>query len=153
MDHCERGESKKLVDAGGAWYALGNQPPRPERAAVDENVLEGMRSTGATDEQIAEVVASWDAPDADPVDDEDFEVYADNWESVMFFFGLETQWTYATPGMGAPRLVGLPSSQIEAEMNMRGIARKQRLGLLSDLRLCERGALRAQHKALQEAAP
>lgn len=146
----ERYQSKKLTEAGAAWFALGHGPIRPQRPQVDENVLDGMRRTGATEEQIAEVAASWAETDA--VEDEDFEVYADNWESVMFFLGLETQWTYAAPGMGVPRLVGLPSNQIESEMSMRGIARRLRRALLDDLRLCERGALKAQTEAIRESA-
>ena len=107
-----------------------------------------MRRTGATAEQIAEVVASWEEPD-EPEAEDDFEVYADNWESVMFFVGLETQWSYTSPGMGQPRLLGLPSNCIESDMNMRGVPKGRRLALLADLRACERGALVAQGQAIE----
>lgn len=149
MDDRERRENKKLSEAGRHWYGIGHLPPRPERPAVDENVLDGMRRTGATAEQIAEVVASWEDPD-EPEADDDFEVYADNWESVMFFLGLETQWSYTSPGMGRPRLLGLPSTCIESDMNMRCVPKKRRPELLADLRACERGALRAQSQAIEE---
>lgn len=110
-------------------------------------MLEGMRRTGATEEQIAEVAASWAVPD-DVVDDS-FEVYADNWESVMFFVGLETQWSYAASGMGKPRLVGLPSPCIESEMRLRGIKKRRRVALLDDLRVIEKGALAAQNDVVK----
>lgn len=140
MGDGERGQGKKLSEAGRYWY--GGKPPPPARPAVDENVLAGMRRMGATEDQIAEVAASWAEPD--PVADDGFEVYDDNWECVMFFVGLETQWSYAAPGMGKPRLVGLPSPCIEADMNMKQIPRKARPALLADLRVMEKGALAAQ---------
>lgn len=147
MGDAERSQSKKLTEAGRNWY--GGKPPPTERPAVDDNVLEGMRRMGATQAQIDEVAASWAEPD-EVLDDDSFEVWDDNWESVMFFVGLETQWSYAAGGMGKPRLIGLPSPCIESDMNMRQIARKARPALLADLRVMEKGALAAQAEHVQQ---
>lgn len=71
-----------------------------------------------------------------------FEVWPENWESVMFFAAVETQWAYVGTGLAGAVRTGLPSHRLEAEMNLRRVPPRKRLALLDDVRVMERAVLR-----------
>lgn len=70
----------------------------------------------------------------------EFEVWEENWESLLLFLGMGTQWQVCA-GMAGVMYIGIPAQSIEAEMNMQCIGKKQRPALLADIRIMERAAL------------
>lgn len=71
---------------------------------------------------------------------EAFDVYADNWESVGAFALLETQWRLA---VGATRVVwlGLDYGSVPVILDALGVTGDRRRELFADLRVMERAAL------------
>lgn len=113
-------------------------PKQPKRVVVDDNVAQGMRRIGVSEEDIATLQA-----ELDPVAPEvDCEVHEDCWASVMFFAALETQWRWVAGGMARGERTGLDYTAVLATMQMRGMRQKQRPALLDDVRAMEREALR-----------
>lgn len=90
-----------------------------------------MRAMGAP-EEVIEAVCGQQA-----VEDEVCWVHDDNWDSVVFFFGLGTQWTMA--GMGG--YCGLSYAGVEACLRMSGLKRRRRARLFEDVRIMEHAAL------------
>lgn len=123
--------------------------PAPQRAAkADANVVAGLRFFGFSEESIAAQVNA--QPAAPAAVDEDFEVYQDCWESVLFFLKVRRLWVCLPRMVPLGMAVGyvqdphhLDRCEVEAEMNMQGIARKARAALLADLRVMEEAALAA----------
>lgn len=66
------------------------------------------------------------------------EVWPENWNAVMLFRELSTQWQV---GMRGP--IGLRYESILAVMQMAGTPETDRPGLFAQLRILERGALEA----------
>lgn len=66
----------------------------------------------------------------------DFEVHEDNWAVLVFFLGLQTQWAYASNGMGVQR-TGLPVNRVEAAARMRRWPRSEWHALLDDVQVME----------------
>lgn len=71
---------------------------------------------------------------------DDFEVWEENWDSLLFFLNVSTQWNVVA-GMGGLFYIGLNHTAIESEMNMRGIRKQRRAQLCDDLLMMERAAL------------
>lgn len=71
---------------------------------------------------------------------ESFDVYADNWESVAAFALLETQWRIA---VGATRVVwlGIDYGSVPVILDALEVTGSRRSELFADLRLMERAAL------------
>jgi len=74
---------------------------------------------------------------------DDFEVFADNWDTVIFFSRLSTQWRIAV-GMGGGHYLGLDYSGVEAVMRLENIQKKKTL--FADLQIMEREALTVLNK-------
>lgn len=113
---------------------------------VDENVVQGLRRVGMSEEDIAKLL---DTQTEEP-EVLDFEVYEDCWESVQFFLKVQTQWIYRTSGkpLGLSTLVfseraGLNNSAVESTMRMEMVPRRKQSALLADLRLMELAVLEA----------
>lgn len=124
-------------------------------AQADANVVAGLKFFGFSEESIAAQVGEQDAPAAAA---DDFEVYADCWESVKFFLQVRRQWV-CLPRM-VPLGLGVGFVQephhldmcaVEAVMNMQGVARKVRAGLLADLLVMEGAALEAMQEQREAA--
>lgn len=75
-----------------------------------------------------------------PAASDDFEVWEDNWDTVGFFCGLKTQWTYVGT-MATVQRVGLDYAGVESAMRMTRIASRDRAALFDDIRLMEAAAL------------
>ncbi|KDP84710.1 hypothetical protein CF70_017995 [Cupriavidus sp. SK-3] len=71
---------------------------------------------------------------------EDFFYYADNKESLFFFFDIDRQWNYVGTMAGVVR-TGLNYPGVESFMRLKGIRRKRCAALLADLQLMEGAAL------------
>lgn len=147
MGSRERGPLKKLIEAARYWVGLGNKHPSRRAAQVDNNVLAGLRAFGVREECISEQLTA-DAATTEEV--QDFEVYADCWESVQFFLQVRRLWVcmpHMVPlGMGVGFVQEphhLDMCAVEAVMNMQGVARKARAALLADLQVMEGAALAA----------
>ena len=64
-------------------------------------------------------------------------VFEENWNSVLFFFDLQTQWNIG--GMGG--YIGLNYPGVESAMRLNEIQRQDRKALFADLRIMELAAL------------
>lgn len=78
--------------------------------------------------------------------DHDFEVFEDNWESLIFFIELDTQWNIVS-GMNGERVTGLHYPSVESAMNIQQIPQENRQELFRDLKVMERSALEVINKA------
>lgn len=72
---------------------------------------------------------------------EDFFYHADNEESLFFFFDIDGQWNYIAKLDGVVR-TGLNYPGVETAMRLKGVRRKRRAALFTDLQLMERAALK-----------
>ena len=90
-----------------------------------------LAAFGASPDQIA-------AMNKDPVQ-KDFEVWKENWEIVMMFVRLSTQWTVSVGG-----LVGLNYSSLEYLCKLYEV--KDELSLFEGLQIMEMTALSWLHK-------
>lgn len=99
--------------------------------AVDEEAAEALRRVGVKEEDIEAALAQEEEAAPEP---EDFEVYEDCWDSVMFFLRVRRQWLYR--GMDGQR-AGLNHTAVEATMRMCGVKRAAQAALLDDLQVME----------------
>lgn len=76
--------------------------------------------------------------------DPTFEVFPENWEAVLMFTRLGTQWIYA--GMG--EIVGLNYQSVEFFFKIYKV--KDRRGMMEDLQSIEQGALSKIRKQNEE---
>ncbi len=112
-----------------------------------------MRRLGATPEQIAKAQAKL-AAEGGPAQ-EHYGVWAENWDTFLFFCSLETQWerelwTVTTNGpMGAShshtqaRRVCLPSDRVESHLRIQGIPRRLWSAMFADVQRMEIAVLEA----------
>lgn len=73
-------------------------------------------------------------------------MFEDNWESVIFFIDLSTQW-HIVSGMNGERVTGLNYQSVESAMNIQQIPQENRRDLFNDLKIMERSALEVINKA------
>lgn len=90
---------------------------------MDEGVIEGLRRMGASAQDVEAAQARLDADEARQAEQDDFEVHADNWDAWMFFLSVQTQWVFASSGLGAQR-VAMHYPGVESAARMQGIARR-----------------------------
>lgn len=76
------------------------------------------------------------APDEEP---EFIEVWEENIPAVSLFFELDTAWKILV-GFSAARYVGFDWPAVESVMRLKGIRRKKRAVLFSELKVMERAA-------------
>lgn len=111
----------------------------------DDNVAAGLRTMGVCEAEIERHQGNHAVQETAP----DFEVYADNWVSVLFFLSLRTQWSFATDGMGFVKRLGLIYPAVESAMRMRGTKRAKQLALLEDVQVMEFAALQVVEERAQ----
>ncbi|MDF3024802.1 MAG: protein of unknown function phage-related protein [Alphaproteobacteria bacterium] len=127
-----QGTRKKLEAVARHW--AGDR--ETAAAAVDDNVIAGMEAMGAPPEVIEEARRR-----AEP-EEEICWVYEENWESVLFFFDLQTQWVVA--GMGG--YIGLNYAGAEAAIRLNEVPRNKRKPLFADIRIMEAAAMKVLNK-------
>lgn len=77
-----------------------------------------------------------------PDDDPYFPVMAENWDTVLAFLNLSTQWRIEAPPMsGALVFHGLPHTEIHATLKLMAVPRKRVPGIFDGLKLMENEAL------------
>jgi hypothetical protein len=114
---------------------------------VDDGLVQSLRLAGATEADIAQVVAERgeappDEPDEEGADDASaFAVEPDNWDNWLIFLSVSTQWVWASMGMGGAARVALNYSAVESALRMQGIKRKRWPGVFADLRHIEQAVL------------
>jgi len=100
--------------------------------SVDQNVIDGLIASNAPPDVIEAARRNLPGAQAD-----DCDVWEENWESVMLFVAVGTQWTVSPGGQA----IGIHYASLESAMNMRGIKKKKRPALFEDIRLMELTAL------------
>jgi hypothetical protein len=141
----QRSTRKKLKEAARYW-AGADQPKAAPAMRVDDNVAQGLRRFGMSEEDIAELLGT----QTEEPEVLDFEVYEDCWESVQFYLKVQTQWTFKTVGTGGglgmlmvAQRVGLNNAAVESTMRMEAVPRRKQAALLADLRVMELAVLEA----------
>lgn len=134
-----QGLGKKLTDAARYW-AGGD--PAPAALSIDDGVVEALVMCGAPAEIIERARNGRAASDGD---ENCFEVWEQNWDSVLFFLLVGTQWR-AIGGIDRVLWLGLDYAGVETSMRAEQIARVNRKPLWSDLRAMERAALEVLNK-------
>lgn len=124
---------------------MGADEPAAQPVKFDDNVAAGMRAMGVCEAEIERHQGKHAVPETAP----DFEVYADNWVSVLFFLSLRTQWAFVTDGMGFVKRLGLIYPAVESAMRMRGTKRAKQLALLEDVQVMEFAALQVVEERAQ----
>lgn len=74
---------------------------------------------------------------ADGDEDDDCEVWQENWQSVTLFLALSTQWNVSPAGSA----LGINYVSIESIMRIFSIKKKKRVAMFDDIRLMELAAL------------
>lgn len=105
-------------------------------------MIDGLIQAGAPDDVIEAMRQSMTRATAD---DDAFEVWPENWDSVILFLRLHTQWRIAA-GMGGLVYLGLDYSAIEPAMRLCAIPRAGRENKFDDLQTMERAALQVLNK-------
>ncbi|MBY0474219.1 MAG: DUF1799 domain-containing protein [Nitrosomonas sp.] len=67
----------------------------------------------------------------------DCDVWEENWESVMLFLAMGTQWTVSATG----HAIGINYVSLESAMKLANIKKKKRASLFIDVRIMESAAL------------
>ena len=136
MEQRRQGINKKLEEAA-RWWA-GDRPAPAARLQHGTAVLDGLIADSAPDDVIEAVRARIEqaaTPDEDTADA--FEVFSENWDSVLFFLRVGTQWN-AISGMERVHWLGLNYAGVETRMPK---SKKKRKKLWDDLQIMEATAL------------
>lgn len=114
--------------------------------------MRSLRLAGATEADIAQVVAERGEAPPDEPDEEDaddaraFAVEPDNWDNWLIFLAVSTQWVFVGTGMGGLVRAALNNPGVESGLRMMGIKRKRWPGVFADLRHIERAVLVADNE-------
>ncbi|OGA98121.1 MAG: hypothetical protein A3E79_11730 [Burkholderiales bacterium RIFCSPHIGHO2_12_FULL_61_11] len=147
MGSGERSTLKKLEGAARYWLGSDKPNPKAKPLAVDEEVAQALRRVGVKEEDIEVALAQEEAEEAEEsLEQVDFEVHEDGWESWLFFLKVQTQWVFR--GMAGDR-AGLNNAAVEATMRMAGVKRARQSALLDDLQLMELAVLKADGERAQ----
>jgi hypothetical protein len=136
LEQRRQGINKKLEEAA-RWWA-GDRPAPAARLQHGTAVLDGLIADSAPDDVIEAVRARIEqaaTPHEDTADA--FEVFSENWDSVLFFLRVGTQWN-AIGGMERVHWLGLDYAGVETRMPK---SKKKRKKLWDDLQIMEATAL------------
>lgn len=109
--------------------------------------MQSLRLAGATEADIAQVVAERgeatpDDPDEDDADDaRAFAVEPDNWDNWLIFLAVSTQWVWVSSGMTDAARAALNYPGVESGLRMMRIKRKRWPAVFADLRVIEQAVL------------
>lgn len=98
-------------------------------------MLDALRAAGAPPEITAAALSDLN------VDDDEFEVWPENWQTLSVFLALGTVWSWVTPGMGHPLRIGISAMEIKATLWLMGLKKRKRQRIFQDIRVMERVAL------------
>lgn len=144
---------KKLELAARYWTGEGEDTTAPS-ITIDTSLEKSLLFFGMSQADI-DAQREKEKGSSNTAEKLDCEIHQDNWDSVMFFLKVQTQWVHASGGIGAVR-VGLNHPAVESNMRMRGIKRSQQQALMDDLLVMELAVLdvdseRAKAEAEKEA--
>lgn len=105
---------------------------------------------GASDADIEQVTQAGLRAAAEKAAREDFEVHADNWEAWLFFLSVQTQWVFASNGMGAQR-AGLNYPGVESGARMQRIPMRRWPELFEAVHAVELAVLAADEELASKA--
>lgn len=114
--------------------------------------MQSLRLAGATEADIAQVVAERgeatpDDPDEDDADDaRAFAVEPDNWDNWLIFLAVSTQWVWVSSGMTDAARAALNYPGVESGLRMMRIKRKRWPAVFADLRVIEQAVLVADNE-------
>ncbi len=117
--------------------------------AVDEEAAAALRRVGVKEADIEAALAQEAEAQEAQEPDEEFEVHEDNWQSLLFFLRVQTQWVYF--GIGGSR-AGLNNTAVESTMRMARVKRVDQDALLDDLQVMEREILKSDAERAAKAA-
>lgn len=114
---------------------------------MDADVIDALRLGGAPEEVIEQAIAQMDAP---TIEDDDVEVWPENWPTFLFFCAQQSRWNWlAIPkkdGATLLRRTGLnwPSVEIAIDYAIRrgDFKSKNRTALYDDVAMLELEALK-----------
>ena len=78
---------------------------------------------------------------------DDFEVFEENWESVVFFLGLNTQWNLIGLPTGGFHIAGINYQAVQSVLQIQHIPKYKWRSLFLDLQIMEKAALEVINKA------
>jgi hypothetical protein len=122
-----------------------------------------MVALGASQEDIAAAQAIL-AASAEPEPQPAFGVWAENWDTFLFFSSLAHQWSKVCLTRSVSQPTGgtrtftevrrdcLPSDRVESTARLQGIPRARWPAMFADIQLMERAVLETDAKAAQAAA-
>lgn len=102
----------------------GDREVRPQ---TDDNVIQGLIAFGAPDAVIEAARRNMQN------NDDHCEVWPENWQSVLFYLAVRTQWIISAAG----GYVGLNYIAIEAAMRIKAIRKPKMKTLFNDLQIIE----------------
>jgi Phage related hypothetical protein (DUF1799) len=105
-----------------------------------------MRVMNASAEEVEKARA---AMEAQMPEDTGFDVYDDNWESVMCFSGVGTQWQYAGP---AAVRTGLSYPGVSAFLHLRVRSPARRAAVFDDIQVMEAAVLKGERDERESTA-
>lgn len=110
---------------------------------LDDAALKNLRAAGAPPEIIAQAENKKSTSD---VDVDDFEVWPENWESLLFFIRISNCWRIVD-GLNGREFVGLDFCQIESVVRLFGFtSEKNDSALYDDLCIIEEEAKKVLNK-------
>lgn len=114
--------------------------------------MQSLRLAGATEADIAQVVAERGEAPPDEADEEDaddasaFAVEPDNWDNWLIFLAVSTQWVWVSSGMTDAARAALNYPGVESGLRMMRIKRKRWPAVFADLRVIEQAVLVADNE-------
>lgn len=78
---------------------------------------------------------------------DDFEVFEENWESVLFFLGLNTQWNLIGLPTGGSHITGINYQAVQSVLHIQHIPKFKWRALFLDIQIMEKAALEVINKA------
>lgn len=114
---------------------------RQSAVVLDADMQAGMRALGATDADVAQVLAERSAEPAQAPDE--CEVWPENWDVFIFFLRAQTQWVYASGGMGPAARVAMNYPGVESVARICGVGAQQLQAWADDLGVIELAVLQA----------
>lgn len=108
---------------------------RQESIRIDDDVIKGLMQANAPPEVIEAARRNSEGSDF-----QECEVWEENWQSLLFFLAIDTQWIVAPMG----GYIGLNYPSIKAVMWIQDIRKKRRKEIFADLQIIEKTILKTQ---------
>lgn len=108
---------------------------RQESIRIDEDVIKGLIQANAPPEVIEAARRNSEGSDF-----QGCEVWEENWQSLLFFLAIDTQWIVAPMG----GYIGLNYQSVKSLMWIQSVKKKRRKEIFADLQIIEKTILKIQ---------